>query len=149
MGLQLNNCPTVDPTTGETIDPLNADQLVDGLERIKERLKRLWAVRAQFEDAIALLAKCEAKTERVAGDRRKVKVEWPGKQFDKPGLKLLWNQWPKLREQFLRIESVGVQLVEYDKLIRTSGPQDMENFKQALVGLERESMDRPTISIEK
>lgn len=149
MSIQMDNLPRLDPTTGEAIDPLNADQLVDGLERIKERMKRLGAVKAQFEEAIALLAKCDARTERVAGERRQVKLEWPGKQFNRPGLKALWYAAPTFREQYLRIESVGVQLVEYDKLLRTSGTEELEKFKSSIIQLEQPNVGKPTITIER
>lgn len=138
----------MDPITGELVDPTNADQLIDSLERCKNRQKELAAAREQLESALALLAACKDRTERVAGERRKVKIEWPGKTFDSTSLKTLWHTAPKFRDEFLRITGVGVKLTEYDKLLRTSGPPELEAFKSSLILCEKDGLGKPTISIE-
>lgn len=138
----------VDPITGEVIDPNNTDQIIDSLERIKLRAKLLSASREQLESLLAMRSRCDAKTERVAGERRTVKIEWPGKSFDPTGLKSLWHTAPRFRDTYLRITGVGVNLVEYNKLLRTSGPEELESFKSSLILCEKDGLGKPTIIIE-
>lgn len=139
----------VDPITGEVIDPANPDHLIDALERLKERLDQLSVWRGLYEMAIVDLARGEKKTERVNGERRQVVIEYPGTDFDQPTLKRLWESHPKLAASYLRIERIGVQKREYDKLHGMSGPQEQEEFRRALMAAEKKSNRRPTVRIEK
>ncbi len=137
-----------DPITGEVIDMKDADQLITSLKRLKMRMDILSAWKARFEDAIAALAAHKDRTERVAGAEHVAKIEWPGTEFDSTVTKKLWEHYPQFRDKFLRIERVGVQRREYDKLTRTNGTEEFEMFKKALMGCERQSQRRPAIKIE-
>ena len=138
-----------DPFTTELIDTDNAAHLIDALERVKVRQESLAAWRLVIEEAIARKARHEAKTERVCGQRRQVVVEFPGVDFDQATLKRLWTSRPDVAPQVLRIERVGVQLREYDKLHRMSGPAAFEEFRRELIAAERPSNRKPSIRIEK
>lgn len=138
----------VDPITGEVIDPTNADHLIDAMARLDRHIALLRVWKARFEDAIAAMAAHKDRTERVAGEKRVAKVEWPGTEFDPKMTKHLWDTYPQFRDKFLRLESVGVQRREYDKLTRTNGTEEFEMFKKALMVCERQSQRRPAIKIE-
>lgn len=140
---------TCDPCTGEVIDPTNADHLIAAWERLKMRIEQLEAYKALYTMAIDGLTRHEAKTERVCGATRQVVVEHPGVDFDQATLKRLWEMKPELAKQYLRIERVGVQAREYDKLHRMSGPPDLEAFRRELMSAEKPSNRRPSIRIEK
>lgn len=139
----------LDPFTTELIDTDNADHLIDALERVKVRLESLAAWRLVIEEAIARKARHEAKTERVCGERRQVVIEFPGVDFAQPNLKRLWETRPDIAPTVLRIERIGVQLREYDKLHRMSGPAEFEEFRRELMAAERPSNRKPSIRIEK
>lgn len=145
---QLKDTIETDPITGEVMDMKDADQLITSLKRLKMRMDILSMWKARFEDAIAALAAHESRTERVAGEKHVAKIEWPGAEFDATVTKKLWEHYPQFREKFLRIEKVGVQRREYDKMLRTTGTEEFEMFKKALMGCEQQSTRRPSIKIE-
>jgi hypothetical protein len=139
----------IDPFTGELIDPENADHLIDSLERLDNYAESIKAWRLVIEEHILRKTRNAAKTERVNGERRQVVIEHPGITFDQRSLKRLWEDNPKFAKLYLRIEQVGVQKREYDKLNRMSGPQDQEEFRRELMAAERVSTSKPRIKIEK
>jgi stress response protein YsnF len=149
MSMTEETSELADPFTTEMIDVDNADHLIDALERVKAKQESLAAWRMVIEEAITRKARHEAKTERVCGERRQVVIEFPGISFDQKTLKRLWEEKPHFAKQYLRIESVGVQKREYDKLHRMSGPAEQEEFRRELMAAERPSGSRPFIKIER
>lgn len=139
----------LDPLTGELVSVNDVDTLIDLLESLKRADEANYAAKIQVQRALAAKAPHEKKTERVAGNRRAVKIEHPSKSWDNSKLKEAWNSYPKFRDQYLRIGSIEPQLREVDKLRGTSGPADLESFKSIVLSAEREPTANARVSIEK
>lgn len=139
----------VDPTTGEVIDRGDADSLIDAFERIKAADAELYAAKTEVVRALAALTTGEAKTRRVAGQRRLVALEFPSPEFTNSILKEAWHAFPKFAPIYLRIGTVEPVAKEVKKLRETSGPSDLEMFKKLVLGAERPSTRNPSIKIEK
>ena len=139
----------LDPLTGELVSVNDVDTLIDLLESLKRADEANYAATVQVRRALAAKAPHEKKTERVAGNRRAVKIEHPSKSWDNSKLKEAWNSYPKFRDQYLRISSIEPQLREVDKLRGTTGPADLESFKSMVLSAEREPTANARVSIEK
>lgn len=137
-----------DPTTGELIDRQDIDSLIDALERIEADDARLYAAKCEIRKALAAMTEGNAKTRRVQGHRRKAKVEMPSDSWDRKALRQAWDTWPDLRDQALRIGSIEIKAVEYKKLINTSGPPELEAFRNALTQANLGPQGLPSVKIE-
>jgi hypothetical protein len=139
----------VDPTTGEILDLADADTLISSFERVSIQANVFWEAKRKIAHAIAKLTEGEAKTRRVRGKERGAKVEMPDDAWVQSILKEVWNAYPKLRDDYLRIESVGVKLREWKKLKETSGEPDLEQLKKMLAQANMGPTGTPRVTVEK
>lgn len=138
------------PVTGEIVNTTDPDALIDALETARVHEAAMTHFKRQLSFALVCLmpADSDAKTRRVRGSRRRAKITMPDDSWDNSTLKTAWNDYPHLREQYLRIGRIDVQLREYKKLVNESGPQDFEAFKKIILSANRGPTATPTITIE-
>jgi hypothetical protein len=139
----------VDPTTGELVDTKNVDQLIACHDRVAKKAGELYDLKKQLAHTLCALTTGDLKTRRIRGEQLCAKVEIPDDYWDQSILKEAYNSFPKFRNEFLRIESVGVRLREWKKLQGTTGPADMEAFKRMIGSANRGPSGTPKITIEK
>lgn len=145
-----------DPADAEIINPFDGELVavddVDGLIDLYEKMKRVsdqaYGVMQLIRRAAGNLAKGDTKTRRLQGERRKAKVTRANDSWDQSILKEAFFSFPNLRDQVLKIDSVGVKLREYEKLKSTSGSPDVETFRDMVVRANRGVTGLPTIEIE-
>lgn len=138
----------INPLTGEIVSRQDADGLIDVFDQIKAVNDRLYAVKLELQHALYALTTGDAKTRRVQGKRRKAKVERPDDGFDQSILKEVWNSYPDLRDQVLKIDAIGVKKREYDKLINTSGDPSIECFRDMISKANRGPSGTPRVTVE-
>lgn len=140
----------IDPTTGEVIDRSNIDSMVNAYERVEAKCRELYTAKRQLAYAMYDQTQgSDAKTRRIEGENRKAKIERPDDAWDQSILKEIWNSFPKLCNQYLRIEQIGVKLVPYKQLMNTTGTEDIEQVKKMLKRANRGPMGTPRIKIER
>lgn len=145
---QLANPTEVVDPWGECISLTDPDSLIDAYERISNFDAKCFAVKQQIRQALGNLTEGDAKTRRVQGKRRKAKVEFPGTKWDQSKLKEAWNSYPQLRDQVLKIDTIGVKSTEYKKLVNTAGAPEVETFRNIVTSAASESDALPTVKVE-
>lgn len=140
----------LNPLTEAIIPPDDVDQMIDAYQEMKAFGDRLYAAQIAIRQKLADITKgqTEAKTRRVQGRRRKAKIEMPSPGWDQSILKEAWNAYPQLRDQVLKIDTVGVKAREWKKLAETAGAPEVEMFRNMIKAAVKPPTGAPTITIE-
>lgn len=139
----------VDPLTGEVVDRKDRDGLIAAFDRTQQKDRELYAFKRALAFALAALTDGEKKTRRVLGHTRCAKVEMPDESLDQSKLKEAYGRFPRFREMYLRIESIGIVAKEWKKALETSGEEDFEAFKSVVKSAIRPPTATPRITVEK
>jgi len=144
-------CPFLTHPITDAIIADDPDSLIEAYQDIKAKGDQLYAVQIAIRTKLAAMTEgqSEAKTRRVQGRRHKVKVEMPSPGWDQSILKEAWNSYPALRDQVLKIDTVGVKAREWKKLAETAGAPDVETFRDMLKSAIKPPSGVPTITVEK
>ena len=86
------------PLTGELIALSDVDGLIDCFERLKAQSDAIYAVLILIRRTLADKAEGHAKTRRLRGRRRAVKIEMPGSSWSQGLLKEAFNSYPAFRD---------------------------------------------------
>lgn len=146
----------VDPIPDDVMNPFTGEMTrlddIDGLIGLYEGLdkvnKQAYAVMVRVREVLAAKAEGDSKTRRVCGERRKAKLEFPSESFTQRDLRTIWEDFPDLRDQVLKIDEIGVSLREYRKLINTSGPERFMEFRDKLTRACKGCVGLPTLKVE-
>lgn len=140
----------LNPITEAIVDDTNIDAMIDAYEEMKLFGDRLYAAQIAIRNKLADLTKgqTDAKTRRVQGTRRRVMIEMPSAGWDQSILKEAWNSFPDLRDQCLKIDTVGVKAREWKKLENTAGAPHLETFREMVKAAIRPPTGTPTVKIE-
>lgn len=140
----------INPVTEAIIDHTNIDAMIDAYEEMKAFGDRLYAAQIAIRNKLADLTKgqTDAKTRRVQGMRRRVMIEMPSAGWDQSILKEAWNAYPDLRDQCLKIDTVGVKAREWKKLENTAGAPHLEAFRNMVKAAIKPPSGTPTVKIE-
>src|SRR4030095_1234891 len=111
----------LDPTTGEIVDPTNVDDLIACYMRVAQKSGELYDLKKNLARRLYAMTSGDTKTRRLRGERLAVKVEAPDDEWDSSVLRAAWERYPALRDEFLKIESIGVRIREWKKLHGTAG----------------------------
>ena len=149
--MNLEQLPEIDdPLTGEIIDTDSIDQMLDRFEALDEFNRKLYGTLLALRRAIAAKTEGDGVTRRVAGRLRRAKVIMPDESFDQTRLKALWNEYPALAQEYLKIDTVGVRKREYAKLVGTASDQDdFCAFRDAMKAANCGRTGTPRIEIER
>lgn len=136
---------------GEVIDATDPDAVIDAYEQIEALDRKVYAVKVQLKQALAVLSTGEAKTRRVGGKRRLVVLTMPSAGWNQSVLKEAWNAYPALRDELLRVDAIAVKAREFGKAKETSKPTDpaWEMMRNMIAGAETPPSGNPTVKIEK
>ena len=138
----------LDPTTGELIALSDIDGLIDAYERIDKADRACYKAKLAIREAIFGHSEGTAKTRRVRGKRRQVKLTMPSETWDQSMLREGYFAYPQFRDEFLRIVQLAPKMREYKKLVNTSGRPELETFRNILTKAERPPSGTPTLAIE-
>lgn len=98
----------------------DVDQIADRIEQLTDHIGKLCDERDQLRYALVQMIDRDGPvTQRIQGERRKVKVELPAVKWDSNSLRDLWQGYPSLRDKYLRVASVSVQAVPVKQLMAT------------------------------
>lgn len=136
---------------GEAIDATDADALIAAYERIARMNDTVYAVTVQIKQALGAMTEGTAKTRRVAGKSRVAVLTMPGNTWNNSKLKEAYNAYPQLREQYLRIESVAVKAVEFNKTRNMAVVDNppLETFLSMVASAEQPASGNPSVKVEK
>lgn len=136
-------------TCGIEVDRELTDSLIDAFEKL-ELISKIATDRLR-EIRKCLADQCEGDgvTRRIRGDRRQAKVTLSNVYWDQPTLKRVFEQFPDLRDQCLRVDSVGVKAREFNKIKVTAGPERFEEFRDQIAKAELGRIGVPSVHIEK
>lgn len=125
------------------------DDLITELEMLRLDLQQLKSREHALRTELAARALEPLKTRRLAGEKRRVKIEMPDDKWDQGILRSLWFAYPRF-QGFLKIEQIGVRMIEYKKLLSsTVEEEDMIEFKSLLVDANRGPGNTvPSVTIE-
>jgi len=138
----------LDPTTGELVCIDDIDGLIDMYERCKHTNDVCYAVQIKVRELLAGMTEGDSKTRRVRGNRRQAVISMPDDAWDQASLKRAFAEYPKYRDQVLKIDSVRVLLREFKKIVGTTGPADFNDFRDIVSAANRGPCGTPTIKIE-
>jgi len=138
----------VDPLDGRLINIEDVDSLIDAYEQAKEASTALYAWQNKLRETLGNKATGDAKSQRVRGRRRIVKVTKPSETWDQSILKEVYNSYPDKRDELLRVSTIGVKAREFKKATQTNGPDDFNNFVKMISSARRLPAGLPTINIE-
>lgn len=139
--------------------PLGIDRIVECLTDIDSIMKRLGDMKTALRDTIRRLVpkNAKSKTNYIRGENCEVQIVLPSRSFNNSVLKKLWVEYSgdeamlKLRDEFLRVDSVAVNMVPFKKL------EDIEKAPKPLLDL-RDAIKRcedpfnykdPTVKVTK
>lgn len=144
------NPPLLNPLTDAIIQD-DPDSLIDTYEELKTMSDRIYSVQVMIRRRLQekTVGQTDAKTRRVAGNRRRAVLEMPSESWDQSILKEAWNSFPDLRDECLKISEIGVKLREYKKLVGTSGVAKLETFRDMVKAAQRPPSGVATVKIEK
>ncbi len=133
--------------TGQVLDDQDVDVLLDHWEFLRARKAEIELTLAAITAAVASRAQGHGKTLRVRGERRRVKVELPGDHFNQGKLKGIYESflWAK---EYLRIDRLAVNLVEYKKLLNETGNGPFMRFREELVSANEGPKGSPRLVLE-
>lgn len=138
-----------DPFTGEIIADEDIDGLIEMYERLDKTNKTVYAVLCRIREKLAAKTEGDAKTRRVRGQTRACVLSFPSESFEQAMLKETWEEFPELRDEALKIDSIGVKLREYRKLQNTTGGERFIAFRDRLARACRGCVGLPTLKVEK
>lgn len=138
------------PLTGELIAVTDVDGLCEMYEQLKPKNDAIYATMCAIRRALADLTTGDAATRRVRGEKHVAKIELSAVSFEQTVLKKLWESYPELAPEFLKIESIGVKMAEYKKLENTASdnPQ-FSQFRDSLTKANQGRNGLPKLTIEK
>lgn len=136
------------PLDGRPVHADNVDELVDALEQAEQAGRALQAWRDELKGSLAALCDGEARTQRLRGGRRAVRIVAPPPKLDYSILREAWNSFPRLRDDFLRIERLSVKTREFKKAVSTNGPADFTSCIAMIRSAIRKSSALPSVVIE-
>lgn len=138
----------IDPTTGEVIDPKNVDQLAEAYAKIDALAREYGEALRAIRTALGELSEGDARTRRVRGEHHRVKLEMQPPNWNQKKLREAWDGFPKLAEEFIRIERFAPKLREVKKLDSESGNESFEIFKALILSAEEPSTSPPRVVLE-
>lgn len=145
---ELEDFDLIDPLTGEVLDRDDIDGLISAYARLKSVNDRCYAVLLELRRILASKTEGDAKVRRVRGRSRVAKVEFPSDSWDQSLLKEAFNAYPQHRDSVLKIDSIGVMLREYRKLVNSSGEPDFNSFRDMVTKANRGQTGTPTVTVE-
>lgn len=140
----------MNPLTGALVKMDDIDSLILACDEAKRQLDDLKSFEDTLRRVIGERATGTTKTRRIRGKQLVAKVEMPDDTWDNSILKEAWNSYPDLRDEFLRISTVGVKLTEFKKMAGTTSDDPKFNtLRKMIESAKRAATGAPRVTIEK
>lgn len=140
----------ISPLDNEVIPATDIDGMANTYGRCKEVGDACYRVQMLIRRVLWEQTEGVGKTRRLKGKERLVKLEAAADSWDQKVLKTLWEEYPSLAPQYLRIETIKPQLREVAKLHNTSGDEEFCDFRDRLLAAcLGNASSTPTITIER
>ena len=139
----------IHPRTKEKIMSDDIDGLADLYESVTQQQRQIKELVRTIKIFFVAATDTEAKTRYLKGDRRKVKIEMPGPNWNQGLLKDAWENpdYAECREEVLKIDRIGVKLREFKKAVKTSGSESWTKFRDEVQAAKEEPTRSPTVSV--
>lgn len=140
----------INPTSGDAVDAADIDGLISAYEAYAEIANHAQSCKMRLAHLLASQTTADAKTRRLEGVNRRVKIEMPSPSWDQRPLKQLWEEYHQtLAKKYLRIDAIGVLAREFAKLETMTVPMGAQrDFQTVLLSARREPTGTPRIVIE-
>jgi len=139
----------MNPLTGSLVDMDSIDSVVLACVDAKKQLNDLRCFEETLRRHLGSLTTGKAKTRRVRGKELTAKIEMPDEGWDQSILKEAYSSYSQFRDQFLKIGTVSVKKVEFNKLKEmTTDDPAFNQFKGMLEAAVRPATSAPTVSLE-
>lgn len=139
----------ISPIDGECVEIDDIDGLISLYEKCKAMNDACYAVQLAIRQTFWSMSEGTAKTRRVRGLKRIAKVVQADDSWDQAALRETWQAYPELRDEFLRIESIGVKMREFKKLQSTTGDAELCEFRDKVICANRGPVGTATLTVEK
>lgn len=149
VAVELLSAQLMNPLTGALVDTDDIDSLIRACDDAKRQLDDLRCFEDMLRRTIGERATGTTKTRRIRGKQLVAKVEMPDDTWDNSILKEAWNSYPDLRDEFLKISTVGVKLREFKKMVgTTSDDAKFETLKKMISSAKKPATAAPKVTIE-
>lgn len=149
MGLSLREQHIAHPfRSGLQVNRDNIDELVDLLQVVKNEIESLRSCEYSIRSALGAIAQGDRKTQRLRGDKHRVKITWPDDTWQQTTLKELWQADPQQSGIYLRIATLAPNLREVKKMEETYGNERFEAYKQKLLSARQPATSPPSVTVE-
>lgn len=149
MGLSLREQHIAHPFRKDLkVDRDNIDQLVELLQAVKGEIESLRSCEMAIRSALAAIAQGDRKTQRLRGEKWKIKLTWPDDSWQQTPLKELWQEDPQQSQVYLRIATLAPNLREVKKMEETYGNERFEAYKAKLLGARQPATSPPSVTVE-
>lgn len=149
MGLSLRDQHIAHPfRPALKVDRDNIDQLVELLQVVKNEIESLRSCEYSIRSALGAIAQGDRKTQRLRGEKHKVKITWPDDTWQQTALKELWQEDPQQSQVYLRIATLAPNLREVKKMEETYGNERFEAYKAKLLGARQPATSPPSVTVE-
>lgn len=140
----------MNPLTGSLCNTNDIDSMLVAVVDAKKQLDDLKCFEELLRRRLGELADGTAKTRRVRGKVYVGKLEMADDGWDQTILKEAWNSYPQLRDEFLKIGTISVKMVEFKKLAQMSTDDvAFRSFKSMLEASVRPATGAPRVTMEK
>lgn len=137
------------PLSGARVSADDIDGLADLFLQLDSINKQIYGALSNIRRALADQTEGTAKTRRLRSKRYRLKIEMPSDSWDSGALRRAWDSFPQYRDEFLRIEKVGVQLRQFKKIVNeVSSEEDFNQFRDAITGANNGPTGTPRVTVE-
>jgi len=139
------------PMTGEVIKGDDIEGLMAELAAVKKQLSDLKDFKLLIEAQLADETPRQARTEHILRGKWKASITHPQPGWDKPTLKEVWQSASDnpYREKLLRIDSVAVNMREWNMAVRTKGDEDFASLVLAIEGARTDPSGNPKVELKR
>ena len=143
----------VDPTTKKPISTADVDALITLHEKMKTYRDQSRDTMLEIEEILFRMTEdgddAQLVTRRLKGKTRTMIISLASVSWEQSILLEAWNSYPKLRNDTLKINTIGVKAKEYKKMTGTTGDKAYTQFKKMITAADRDRTGKPSFKIEK
>lgn len=150
VSLIVSPTEIMDPLTGEILDVGSSDGLINVWERLCAIDSAIRTAKLLIRDELGVRAtEGDGRTKFVQGETRTAKIVLPSSKWNQQRMRELWDRFPRISGEYLRITELAPNLGKVNKLRSTTAEGDLETFRILLLASEQDPTTAPTITIER
>jgi hypothetical protein len=138
------------PRSGEVVAENDVDALWEMYSRCQVVIDAMKPALSFVRESLAkLTADGDKLTRRARGLKYQILVEYPSSEFSKSKLLEIWNEYPNIRGELMKVAEVKVSKTELKKALETNGPKDFNAMVKAIKQSEYTPTSLPSIKLDK